>query len=151
VPYIDDPIEVAAVVVHEIIHTLIRAMTPKDERVTPHGKQFKAVCAAVGLAMVHRNGRTEIDDGTKGTPRSAKGKALRAHLEALTTHLGPYPHKALERPVRKKTIREKWLQLECGICGLEVRMKEGDADEDAVLQCPDPECCGSLGKPERQE
>lgn len=148
VPYIDKPIDVAAVAVHEIIHTVVRAMTPKNEKVTSHGKQFKVVCAAVGLAMVQRNGRTEIDDGTNGTQGSAKGKALRAHLEALTAHLDPYPHKALERPVRRTTVREKWLTLECGTCGLEVRIREADI-EDAILQCPDPECSGSLGEPEK--
>jgi hypothetical protein len=149
VPYIDVPIEVAAVVVHEIVHTVVRAMTPKDGRVTPHGKQFKVVCAAVGLAMVHRNGRTEIDDGTNGTQGPAKGKVLRAHLEALTAHLGPYPHKALERPLRRKTVREKWVTLECGNCGMEIRVKE--ADVNALLQCPDSVCSGPLGEPEEEE
>jgi hypothetical protein len=150
VPYIDDPIEVAAVVVHEIIHTVVRATTPKDEKVTPHGKQFKTVCAAVGLVMVNRKGRTEVDDGTKGTPGSAKGRALRAHLEQLTAHLGPYPHKALERPVRRTIVRDKWILLECGTCGLEVRIKELDA-EVAALQCPDRECSGPLDKPEKED
>jgi hypothetical protein len=141
-PYLDDPMEVAAVVVHELIHS-----------VTPgwHGKEFKRACEAIGLVMTSRKGRTEIADGSMA-PGSPKGKALREHLEKLTTHLGPYPHKALPRPRQKIRAKpEKWLLLECRNCGLQVRLREADTEE-FTARCPRPDCLNSdLSPPEKEE
>jgi hypothetical protein len=143
-PYIDAPMEVAAVVAHEIIHTV----TPGE-----HGGAFKIACEAIGLVMTSRKGRTEIDDGSK-TPDglgSPKGKALADHLEKLTTHLGPYPHKALPRPrqkIRAKT--EKWVLLECPDCAVQVRLREADAEEFPPI-CPRPDCGCDLSPPEKEK
>ncbi len=73
-PFIDDPVSVAAILTHELIH----AMLPADEI---HGRRFAAAAAALGL-----EGRL-----TTVTP----GPELKAHLEQLVRRIGPYPHKAV--------------------------------------------------------
>lgn len=73
-PFIDDPITVSAVLVHELIHA-----TPPGEEV--HGPCFKVAARALGL-----EGRL-----TTVTP----GEELRTHLAEIVRRVGPYPHKAL--------------------------------------------------------
>ncbi len=73
-PFIDDPVLVAAVLTHELIHAIL----PPTEG---HGQRFVAAARALGL-----EGRL-----TQVTP----GAALTAHLQGLVQAVGPYPHKAL--------------------------------------------------------
>lgn len=73
-PFIDDPLLVAAVLAHELIH----AGLPPDEG---HGPRFRAVARQVGF-----EGRlTEVQPGP----------ALRAEIAAVIGRVGPYPHVAL--------------------------------------------------------
>lgn len=73
-PFIDDPVLVAAVLAHELIH----AGLPPEEG---HGRRFRTVARGVGF-----EGRlTEI------TPSAA----FRAELDAIVRKAGPYPHVAL--------------------------------------------------------
>lgn len=73
-PFIDDPVTVAAVLVHELIHAIL----PADE---VHGVRFARAARALGL-----EGRL-----TTVTP----SPRLRSHLEQLLRRVGPYPHRAL--------------------------------------------------------
>jgi hypothetical protein len=73
-PFIDDPMLVAAVLAHELIH----AGLPPEEG---HGPRFRAVARSVGF-----EGRL-----TQVMP----GAALRAELHSIVRQAGPYPHVAL--------------------------------------------------------
>jgi hypothetical protein len=72
-PFIDDPVLVAATLVHELIH----AALPAEE---VHGARFREAAQALGL-----EGRLTA---------TAPGPSLRAHLDDLVRRVGPYPHKA---------------------------------------------------------
>lgn len=73
-PFIDDPVTVGAVLVHELIHAIL----PVDEI---HGRRFSAAALALGLepplTMVKPS------------------EALKMHIETLIRRVGPYPHRAL--------------------------------------------------------
>lgn len=72
-PFLADPIEVLATLVHELLH----AVLPEAK----HGKAFKRAATAVGL---------------EGKPTSTTaGEALRASLSDLAHDLGDYPHAKL--------------------------------------------------------
>jgi hypothetical protein len=73
-PFIDDPMLVAAVLAHELIH----AGLPPDDG---HGPRFRAVAREVGF-----EGRL-----TQVTP----GAAFRDEIAAIVRRAGPYPHVAL--------------------------------------------------------
>jgi hypothetical protein len=73
-PFFDEPVLVAAVLVHELIHALL----PQDER---HGRRFAAAAWSLGLE----------GPVTQVTP----GPELAAHLREIVRRVGPYPHKAL--------------------------------------------------------
>ena len=73
-PFIDDPVMVATVLVHELIH----AVLPASEG---HGRLFEAAARTLGLV-----GRVTIAEA---------GPELRAHLREITRAAGPYPHRAI--------------------------------------------------------
>lgn len=73
-PFVDAPVLVAAILVHELIHALL----PADE---VHGRRFAAAARALGLEA----------PWTGVTP----GAELAAHLERVVRQAGPYPHRAL--------------------------------------------------------
>jgi hypothetical protein len=77
-PFLDDAIEVADTLCHELVH----AMLPPG---VGHRKPFDATCEALGLS-----------EG-KGTTRSA-GSELRKHLAwIIAERAGPYPHSAFSK------------------------------------------------------
>lgn len=80
-PYVDDPIEVAGVLVHEILHAAVGTKAK-------HGTAFKRACKAVGL------------DG-KATA-TVPGEELAATLAMIIDVLGPYPHGSLDASVLPK-------------------------------------------------
>lgn len=73
-PFIDDPVLVAAVVVHELIH----AIFPPDEL---HGPRFRQAARALGF-----EGRL-----TQVLP----GADLARHLQTIVRQVGAYPHRAI--------------------------------------------------------
>lgn len=73
-PFLDDPVEVAATLVHELIHALL----PETEG---HGKAFRAAATALGL-----EGRMTA---------TVAGDALRTQLQHIVKRVGPYPHAAI--------------------------------------------------------
>jgi hypothetical protein len=99
-PSLDDPIEVAAVGVHELIH------------------------AAVGTGCGHEGAfkRLAVQMGLQGPMRATHaGPALRERLNALVQALGPYPHAKLDAQGRKKD-GTRLLKCECITCGYTVRI-----------------------------
>jgi hypothetical protein len=100
-PVLDDPLEVAAMVFHELVH------------------------AAVGTACGHKGPfkRAMRLLGLEGKPTSAyPGEELTARLNALTQDLGPYPHATLsgERPRKKQDTR--LIKCWCPGCTYTVRI-----------------------------
>jgi hypothetical protein len=144
IPYLDDPKEVGHVVIHECVHSAL----PRGSK---HGKLFQAACTAIGLVMVSSNGRTEIDDGLhthrKKFPGSEKGRALAAHLQKLTQHLGPFPATAIPRPPPPEPRNHVTTKLLCPACRITVRA--GPSTMEKVrggprIGCIKPDCerCG---------
>lgn len=76
-PFIDDPIVVGAVLVHELIHAIL----PEEEN---HGVRFAAAARRLGFKAPFT--------------RVAPGPELRDLLTELVRRVGPYPHKALCLP-----------------------------------------------------
>jgi hypothetical protein len=102
---IADPVEVLAVLVHELIHTLL----PLSAK---HGKPFRDIAVRVGLeGKMRQTQPTQI---------------LTERLQAIANTLGPLPHAQLHfagaADVPKKQGK-KWLKAECGAaCGYGVRI-----------------------------
>lgn len=133
-PVLSDPIEIAATLVHELVHAAIGC----DKK---HGPDFKRAMQAVGLT---------------GKPtHTVASESLRGDLEKILSTLGDYPHAAIT-PKALDAKRQKNRQLKiscsqddyilrgakatldkgippCPICGniLELESKEGDDDYDA--------------------
>lgn len=132
-PVLSDPVEIAATLVHELVHAAIGV----DAK---HGPLFTRAMKAVGL---------------EGKPtHTVASETLKVDLQRLVDSLGDYPHaaikpKALEskrqtnRQLKvscsqddyilrgaKKTLVEKGIP-NCPVCGniLELESKEGDDDD----------------------
>lgn len=92
-PRLDDPPEVLAVLVHELIHAM-------DDCTSGHRGAFKAMALKVGLV---------------GPMRATKaGEELAGRLMELAMELGAYPHGALT-PITKQGTR--MLKFSCPCCG----------------------------------
>lgn len=83
-PTLDNPVEVLATLLHELVHAALPAKTA-------HKKRFKDAVFGLGLA-----GKATATFCEEGTP-------LYHRLQALIERLGPYPHSAmaLRRQVKK--------------------------------------------------
>lgn len=101
-PVLDDVIEVAETLVHELVHTVVGVDAG-------HRAPFRRLAVAMGL------------EG-KMTSTHA-GEALRAKLEAMTARLDPYPHAKLIFSKGKKTQSTRMLKVQCPdpACGYQVR------------------------------
>ena len=98
-PKISDSVEVASVVVHELVH----AARPDAK----HGAQFKQLATTLGL------------EG-KMTATHA-GDSLVATLKAIVDKIGPYPHPALFGQPTERKQSTRMIKVECGECGYTVR------------------------------
>jgi hypothetical protein len=92
-PVLADPIEVAATLVHELVHAAIG-----NEQ--GHGPAFKAVMKVVGL---------------EGKPTATHaGDALKERLAAIVESVGPYPHQPLSfADPTKQPDKARMLKLVC--------------------------------------
>lgn len=127
-PFLDDPIEVGAVLTHELCHTLF----PHG---TAHRKPFQQAAEAVGLLPPWKS-------------RTA-GSKLAEVLRTLTAKCGHYPHATLrEGEKRTKTKRDncRMLKLECPGCGYVIRTTRKWI-ETGTPTCP----CGTEFQPEETE
>lgn len=100
-----DPIDVLAVLVHELVHTLL----PADVK---HGKEFRDVALRVGLEGPMRQ--------TYPSP------LLKERLQVIATSLGPLPHAKLDfmsGSDRPKKQGARYIKAECGAsCGYTIRL-----------------------------
>ena len=105
--FLDDPIEVLAVLVHECIHQTVGI----DAQ---HRKPFKDGMRATGLA----------GKATATVPSDD----LRATLKGWAKSLGKYPHARLDGTKGPKPQTGRMLKWECKKCGLIVRSTQRWAD-----------------------
>lgn len=114
-PVLDRPVEVADVLVHEMVH---HAVGVKEGHKAP----FRRLAVAIGL------------EG-KMTATHA-GKALKERLTEITGKLGPYPHAKLSPTmdgVKKQTTR--MLKIQCAECECIVRMTQKWLDDAGIPTC----------------
>ena len=99
-PVMADPIEVGAVLVHELVHHAVGTDAG-------HRGPFRRLALAVGL---------------KGPMRSTTaGDELRRRLHGIVEAIGPYPHAALNASDRKRQPT-RMLKVGCAACGCVIRM-----------------------------
>jgi hypothetical protein len=115
-PIIKDPIEVLAILVHEVVHAVVGSAAK-------HGSKFRKCALAVGL------------EG-KMTATHA-GDELTETAGEWIKELGQYPHAGLKpkaRPEKKQTTR--MVKCECKKCGYTVRVSRKWLDESGAALCP---------------
>jgi hypothetical protein len=121
-PKIGDAVEVAGIVVHELIH----ACRPDAK----HGPQFKELAVRIGL---------------EGKMTSTTiGNDLRAELVALVAEIGDYPHAELVSMGKPKQTT-RMIKCQCVLCDYTVRTTAKWL-EVAVPVCP--VCVNDDGEPE---
>jgi hypothetical protein len=101
---IDNPVEVLAVLVHELVHSLL----PIEAK---HGKEFREIARRVGLEGKIRH--------TTPTP------ILAEKLQTIVDNLGALPHAKLDFAGSVDAPRKqakKWLKAECKTCGYSFRI-----------------------------
>jgi hypothetical protein len=121
-PTIDDPMRVAGVLAHELIHAAIAPATG-------HGRTFAMVARAIGL----RGPMTATTEG------EAFKRAVAPILEAV----GPYPHAELQPAPGRKKQTTRLIKCEChGVnpddsrCGYPVRTTRYWLDREGPPHCP---------------
>ena len=100
-PTLSDPVEVGAVVVHELVHAAGHM---------GHGAGFGKVARALGL-----EGRMTA---------TVAGERLTTELTAITSELGPYPHATLTPGENERKQSTRLLKVQCPDeeCGYTVRV-----------------------------
>lgn len=121
-PVVDDPGEIAAVLVHELVHAL---------GIKGHGKDFKKVAVAVGLV-----GKM---------PATVPGEALKATLAVMLQELGPCPHVGLDAVALAKMPKQTTRQHKavCPKCGYVARVARKWYEAKGYPKCPDEACEGA--------
>lgn len=112
-PQLDNSLEVAGVLVHELLH------------------------AAVGVAAGHKGpfkaGMKKI--GLEGKPTQAMpGDELNVQLEGIIAKLGVYPHQSLGVNEDRKKQTTRLIKVEC-VCGCVVRMSNKWIEEAGCPTC----------------
>ncbi len=126
-PVLKDPIEVAAVLVHELTHC---AVGLEDG----HKGNFPKCAKRMGL------------EG-KMTATTA-GEELRKKLEMLAAEVGPYPHAELKHSNAPPKQSTRMLKVVCEDCGCVVRMTRKWLDE---AGCPTCACGGAMTEEESDD
>lgn len=116
-PVLKDPLEVAATLVHELVHCAVGVEKG-------HKGMFPRLARALGL------------EG-KMTATTA-GEGLKVHLQQITDAIGPYPHAKLTHSNAPKKQSCRLLKVVCE-CGCVVRMTRKWLDEVGPPTCG----CGS--------
>ena len=112
-PVLKDPVEVAATLVHELVHCAVGV----EEG---HKGKFTRLAKAVGL------------EGKMTATRA--GEALAARLREITDGIGPYPHAELTHSNAMKKQGCRLLKVVCE-CGCVVRMTRKWLDEVGPPTC----------------
>jgi len=121
-PTLADPVEVGAVLVHELVHHAVGVEAG-------HKGPFRACALAVGLTGPMR--------------ATTAGETLSARLHALAEELGPYPHAALNGGAGVKKQTTRMLKVTCADCGCIVRMTRQWLDDTGAPTCA---CGGTMAE-----
>ena len=119
-PVLADPIDVGAVLVHELVHHAVGVEQG-------HKGPFKRCALAVGLAGPMR--------------ATTAGPELASRLHALAETIGPYPHGALVAGDGRKKQGTRMLKVLCTDCGCIVRMTRQWLDDVGAPTCA---CGGTM-------
>ncbi len=121
-PTLADPVEVGAVLVHELAHHAVGV---------EHGHKgpFTRCAKAVGLVGPMR--------------ATSAGPALAERLHALADGIGPYPHGALVAGDGRKKQTTRMLKVACDTCGCIARMTRQWLDEAGTPTCG---CGGTMAE-----
>ncbi|MCK5942491.1 MAG: transcription elongation protein SprT [Planctomycetes bacterium] len=121
-PVLADPIEVGAVLVHELVHHAVGV---------EHGHRgpFRKLALSVGL------------EGPMTA--TTAGEELQERLHALSAVLGPYPHAKLSGAPGRKKQTTRMLKVACEACGCIVRMTRQWLDQVGAPTCA---CGGSMAE-----
>jgi hypothetical protein len=126
-PCLADPVEVGAVLVHELVHHAVGV---------EHGHKgpFRKCAVAVGLTGPMR--------------ATTAGPGLAERLQHLSAAIGPYPHAQLDANAGRKKQTTRMLKVACGDCGCLVRMTRQWLDTVGAPTCA---CGGAMaeGRAER--
>lgn len=116
-PVLSDPVKVAGVIVHEVVHAVVGLKCQ-------HKGPFSKCATAVGL--------------TKPWTATGETDELKASIREWIELLGPYPHGALTPKTKSREVG-RMLLLQCE-CGLKIRTTQKWIDEyGPEWPCP----CGS--------
>lgn len=118
-PLLDDPVEVLAVLAHELLHAVNHAAGQKG-----HGAPFAALAKPLGL-----EGKMTA---------TVPGETLKAELKLVADKLGEYPHKALDLGSLAPKQSTRMLKLMAPCCEYTVRTTQKWL-EVGVPSCP----CGT--------
>lgn len=121
-PTLADPVEVGAVLVHELVHHAVGVEAG-------HKGPFRTLALAVGLTGPMR--------------ATSAGPELERRLHALAEELGPYPHAALHGGDGRKKQTTRMLKVACAACGCIVRMTRQWLDEVGAPTCA---CGGDMAE-----
>jgi hypothetical protein len=113
-PVLADPVEVGAVLVHELVHHAVGVEAG-------HKGPFRTLAVAVGLTGPMR--------------ATVAGEALQGRLHAIAEALGPYPHAALSGGEGRKKQTTRMLKVACAECGCIVRMTRQWLEEVGTPTC----------------
>lgn len=127
-PKLDDSVEVAGVVAHELCHAYLQSAFPEEN--CGHGKKFKKLATALGLTGKMRS--------------TVPGEAFKRFLQPLLATIGEYPHGALGRMMPARKVQSTRLKkVYCSSCDYTMRVTQKWI-ETAIPKCPSPDCelCG---------
>jgi hypothetical protein len=120
-PWLDDPIEVLTLLVHELIHA-------SDDCESGHRGAFKR--RAIALGLEGKMGETHLN---------TISLELRQSLEEISKLLGPYPHRKLDPIVQYKKDSTRLIKVACPACEYTVRTTKKWIDV-GLPTCP----CGAV-------
>jgi len=126
-PVLKDPVEVLAVLVHELCHCAVGVEAG-------HKGKFPKCAKALGL----EGKMTE----------TVAGENLKEQLQAVADEVGKYPHAELTHSTNPKKQTCRQLKVICEDCGCICRMSRKAIDE---VGCPTCACGGQMNESEPEE
>ena len=130
-PKLDDSVEVAGVVAHELCHAYLHSYVPDEN--CGHGKKFRKLATAIGLTGKMRS--------------TVPGEAFTRFLQPVLATIGDYPHGALgggDGTTTRKVQSTRLKKVFCPSCEYIMRVTQKWI-ETAIPRCPSPDCdlCGA--------
>jgi hypothetical protein len=122
-PKLDDSVDVAGVVAHELCHAYLQSTFPDEN--CGHGKKFKKLATALGLTGKMRS--------------TVPGEAFKRFLQPVLASIGEYPHGALGGATKRKVQSTRLKKVFCPSCKYTMRVTQKWL-ETAVPNCPSPDC-----------